>query len=104
MVCFDANEKTRKSFEKFRLIKTGSFVKACLIYVNESFASIFHFMIVSFFNIAVTTFTIFAKLGINLLRKFTFPKNDCISFLLLGKPYYEWLELCWDQFLCHPLK
>ena len=88
VVCSESNEKTRKSFVKSGLIKIGALVKACLIYVNESFPYVVHFMILYFFNIPVMSLTISAKLGMNLLRKFTFPKKDWISFLLLGKPIF----------------
>ena len=76
IVCSDAKEKTKKVLENLGLISTGDLVKACLISIKDSFASIVHLIMLSFFNILVTTLTISAKFRINILRKFTLPKND----------------------------
>ena len=84
MVSSKAKEKTRKSLLKFGLTRTGAYVIACLISMKDLLASIFHFIAWSFFNILVIFIKTSIKLGINLLKKFTFPMNDCTSFLLLG--------------------
>jgi len=41
---------------------------------------------------------IFSKLGMNLLKNITLPKNDQTSFLFLGMSTFELKQPCLDQF------
>jgi hypothetical protein len=84
MVSSEAKENKIKSFVKFGLANTRSLVSATLISSNDFLDSGVHFISFHFLSIFMMCFIISAKLGMNLLRKFTFPRKDCTSFLVLG--------------------
>ena len=84
MVCYEAKENKIKSFAKFGLDNTGGLVSTTLISSNDFLDSRVHFISLPFLSMFVMCFIISSKLGMNLLRKFTFPRKDYTSFLLLG--------------------
>ena len=89
MVCSEAKENKIKSFAKSGLASTGALVSSTLIYSNDYLALGVHFISLPFLSIFVMCFIISAKFGMNLLRKFTFPRKDFTSFLLLGVPIFR---------------
>ena len=76
MVCSEANEKIMNFLSKLGLTNTGASDKARLISVKDYLASTDHLKLLSFFNTLFTYFTTSAKLVMNLLKKFTLPRND----------------------------
>jgi hypothetical protein len=83
-VCSEVNEKRRKSFVKSGLASTGALVSTTLISSKDFLASRFHLISFPFLSMQVICFMISARFGMNLLKKFTFPRKDCTSFLLRG--------------------
>ena len=83
-MCSEAKENIMKSLSNFGLTKTGVFVKAVLISSKDLLASMVYFMVKSFFNMLFNDLINYAKLEINLLRKFIFPKKACNSLMLPG--------------------
>ena len=84
IVCSEAKEKIRKSFEKSGLIRTGARVSACFTNSKDLLASTVHFTPTYFFSILVMFLRSSAKLGINLLKKLIFPLKDYNYFMFLG--------------------
>ena len=76
IVSSNAMEKIKNSLSKSRLIRIGASFNSCLILSKEFIAYFDHLTSQTFFNIHVMSLTIFAKLGINLLRKIIFPQNN----------------------------
>jgi hypothetical protein len=66
------------------LVNMGALVSATLLYSNNLLASGFHLISFPFLIMLVICFIISARFGMNLLKKFTFPRKDCTSFLLRG--------------------
>jgi hypothetical protein len=54
----------------------GTSLITFLMHANDSLASTIDFTSLFFFSILVINFMISTKFGINLLKKFIFPKND----------------------------
>jgi hypothetical protein len=86
MVCSEANVKTMKSLSKSGLTITCALDKYHLISIKDCLASSYHLKLLSFFSILFTYFTTLAKLVMSLLKKFTLPRKEWISFLFLGRP------------------
>jgi hypothetical protein len=84
IVCSQEKENKIKYFAKFGWASTGALVNATLISSNEFLDLGIHFISSPFLRIFVIYFMISTILGMNLLKKFTFPRKDCTSFLLLG--------------------
>jgi hypothetical protein len=84
MVCSKVNENKMKSFMKSRLANTGDLVSTIIISSNDILASGFNLIFFPFMSMQVICFIISAKFGMNLLKKFTFPRKDYTSFLLRG--------------------
>ena len=76
IVCSEANYKIIKSLVKSGLIRTGAFINACLTWLNDCLASMFHLISESHFNMFVMFMRSSTRLGISLLRKFILPIND----------------------------
>ena len=57
---------------------------ASLIFSNASLISFVHLKLKYFFIISCSVFTTSAKLDMNLLTKFIFPRKDSMDFLLCG--------------------
>ena len=88
MVFSKENEKIMNSLEKFGLTSTRDSIKAFLISAKVLLASTVHLIPLSFLTMLVMFFTTSTKFVINLLKKFTLPRNDCISFLFMGKSIF----------------
>lgn len=99
MVCSEANENIMNSLVKFGLTNIGASVKAFLISVKDYLASTIHLIQLSFLNMLAMCFTTSTKFVINLHKKSTLPRNDCISFLFMGIIIFVWLQLYSDQSL-----
>jgi hypothetical protein len=84
IVCLDAKENIKNSLVYLGLDNTGASPINFLTRLNDDLASVVHLISLPFFSISMINLTISTKLGINLLKKFIFPKNDWISFLFLG--------------------
>ena len=76
MVCSKANENIMNSLEKLGLTSIGALDKSFLISTKDFLASTGYLKLLSFFNILFTYFTTSAKFVMNLLKKFTLPRND----------------------------
>ena len=83
-MCFDAKEKMKKSLVKLGLIRTGVRVSAWFTKSKDCFASMVHLTHVSLLSMLVMFLRIFARFGMNLLKKFIFPMKDCNSLMFLG--------------------
>ena len=64
------------SLEKLGLTNTGASNKYFLILVKDFLDSTDHLKLLSFLNILFTYLITSAKLVMNLLKKFTLPRND----------------------------
>lgn len=84
MVCSEANEKIMKSLLKLGLMRTGVLARASLIASKYFLASTVHLCVESFFNMLFKSLISYAKLEMNVLRKFILPKNDFNSLMFLG--------------------
>jgi hypothetical protein len=84
MVCSKENKNKMNSFVKSELANTRDLVSAILMYSNDFLDLGFHLILIHFLSILVICFIISANFGMNLLKKFTFPRKECTSFLLHG--------------------
>ena len=84
IVCYEENENRRKYFIKSGLDNIGYLVSATLISSKYFLASRFHLISFPFLSMQVMCFMISSKFGMNLLKKFTFPRKHCTMFLLHG--------------------
>ena len=74
-----------KWLEIFGVFNAGALMISCLIESKDSLSLCPHLKIEFFLIMDCKGSTIWEKLGMNLLTKFIYPKNDCIDFLLCGK-------------------
>lgn len=84
IVSSEENEKVRRYLEKFGLTSIGASIKAILIATNYFLVLLPHLISLSFLNMSFISLTILEKLGINILRKLTFPRKDYF-LLFLGR-------------------
>jgi hypothetical protein len=89
IMCYEAKENNMKFFSKLGLANTGALVNATLMSSKYFMALGIHFISFPFLSMLVICFMILSKLGINLLKKFTFPRKYCTYFLLLGMPIFK---------------
>jgi len=61
-------------------------------------------MLLSFLSILVIHFMIYANTAMNILRKFTYPINDCTSILFQGRLIFWIASKCLGLILIHSLE
>ena len=83
-----------KYLVKYGLKRLGALYKASNTFLNDSFSILPQLKTTSFLIMFCKGRMISKKLGINLLTKFIFPRNDCISFLLEGKVIFYMAWVC----------
>ena len=101
IVCSEAYENTKKYLSKSGLTSTSAYEIDLFISLKDFLASTVHFISWFFLNILVMFINILAKLGMNLLNKFTFPLNDYTSFSLLGSSTFK-IELTLSRSILIP--
>lgn len=84
IMSYEAKVKVKNYFEKLGLESTIASMRASFMAANDLLASSPHLISESFLNIKVIFLTITTNLGTNLLKKFTLPRKDWISFLFMG--------------------